>query len=96
MSEKAVAIGHYFVASGIDVILGHPFRVSGSQAVTKLLTEEANDLFGAAFHVCPDPQQAVEKIMELLTRDRERLGINRKAERKMMSMKDRRALTPGT
>jgi len=92
MSEKAVAIGHYFVASGIDVILGHPFRISGSAGVTKLLTEEANDLFGAAFHVCPDPQQAVEKIMELLTRDRERLGINRKAERKMMSMKDRRAL----
>ena len=26
MSEKAVAIGCYFVASGIDVVLGHPFH----------------------------------------------------------------------
>jgi len=30
MSEKAVAIGSYFVASGIDVVLGHPFHIEGS------------------------------------------------------------------
>ena len=27
MSEKAIAIGCYFVASGVDVILGHPFHI---------------------------------------------------------------------
>jgi len=30
MSEKAVAIGCYFVASGVNVILGNPFYTSGS------------------------------------------------------------------
>ncbi|MBF0246419.1 MAG: anaerobic carbon-monoxide dehydrogenase catalytic subunit, partial [Planctomycetes bacterium] len=29
MSEKAVAIGCYFVASGVDVVLGQPFSISG-------------------------------------------------------------------
>ncbi|HUH65523.1 MAG TPA: anaerobic carbon-monoxide dehydrogenase catalytic subunit, partial [Syntrophales bacterium] len=35
MSEKAVAIACYFVASGIDVILGHPFHIGGSENVQR-------------------------------------------------------------
>ncbi len=93
MSEKAVAIGTYFVASGIDVILGHPFRIAGSANVTKFLNEDARDLFGASFHVCPDPQTAVQCIMEILDRKRAKLGINKKAQRKLLDMKDRRALS---
>ncbi len=52
MSEKAVAIGCYFVASGVDVILGHPFHIGGSENVTQFLNEDAQELFGASFHVC--------------------------------------------
>ena len=40
MSEKAVAIGSYFVASGIYVVLGHPLYVAGSENVDRLLREE--------------------------------------------------------
>lgn len=93
MSEKAVAIGCYFVASGVDVILGHPFRIAGSANVTKFLNEETKQIFGASFHVCPDPQAAVERIMELLDARREKLGINKKTQRKLLDMKDRRALS---
>jgi carbon-monoxide dehydrogenase catalytic subunit len=92
MSEKAVAIGTYFVASGIDVILGHPFHISGSEKVTKFLNEECRDLFGASFHVCEDPYEAGILILDLLDKDRERLGINRKFQRKLFDMKDRRNL----
>jgi len=92
MSEKAIAIGCYFVASGVDVILGHPFHIGGSDNVTRFLNEDTRDLFGASFHVCSDPQEAVTAIMEIINRKRERLGINRKAERKLYDMKDRRAL----
>lgn len=92
MSEKAIAIGCYFVASGVDVILGHPFHIGGSENVTRFLNEETRELFGASFHVCPDAETAAAKIMELINRKRERLGINRKAERKLYDMKDRRAL----
>jgi carbon-monoxide dehydrogenase catalytic subunit len=90
MSEKAVAIGSYFVASGIDVILGHPFHISGSEKVTRFLNEEVRQLFGASFHVCPDPEQAATTILDILQQRRERLGIHRQAERKLYDMKDRR------
>jgi hydroxylamine reductase (hybrid-cluster protein) len=73
--------------------LGHPFHISGSENVTKFLNEETRELFGASFHVHPDPLEAVDKIMVLLTAARERLGINKKAERKLMDMKDRRELS---
>jgi len=93
MSEKAVAIGCYFVASGVDVILGPPFHISGSENVTRFLNEEVRDLFGASFHVHADPHEAVEKIMALLDGARAKLGIDRKAERKLLDMKDRRQLS---
>jgi carbon-monoxide dehydrogenase catalytic subunit len=92
MSEKAVAIGCYFVASGIDVILGHPFHIEGSEKVTKFLNEETKNIFGGSFHVCEDPLEAANKIMKLLNEDRKRLGIDKKAKRKLFDMKDRREL----
>jgi len=92
MSEKAVSIGCYFVASGIDVILGHPFYINGSDAVAKFMNEETKDLFGASFHVCEDPVKAASKIMTLLDKKRKKLGIHKKAERKLYGMKDRREL----
>ena len=92
MSEKAVTIGCYFVASGVDVILGHPFHVSGSPAVEKFLNEDAREMFGASFHVVEDPLAAAEVICKLLDSRREKLGINRAAERKLYDMKDRREL----
>ncbi len=92
MSEKAVSIGCYFVASGIDVILGYPFHISGSENVSRFLDEEARELFGASFHVHPDPIEAAEAVLALINGRRDRLGINRKAERKLMDMKDRREL----
>ncbi len=90
MSEKAVAIGCYFVASGIDVVIGHPFYTSGSQNVTDYLYGGAKEDFGASFHHIEDPYEAVEKIMAMLHEKREKLGINKKSERKLFDMKDRR------
>ena len=92
MSEKAVAIACYFVASGIDVVLGHPFHIAGSDNVTRFLNEETKELFNASFHVCENPARAAALVVDLLDKKRERLGINRKAERKLYDMEDRRKL----
>jgi carbon-monoxide dehydrogenase catalytic subunit len=92
MSEKAVAIACYFVASGIDVILGHPFRITGSPEVTDFLQKETRKIFGSSFHVCLKVKEAVDTIVKILEQRREKLGINKKIERKLMDMKDRRAL----
>jgi carbon-monoxide dehydrogenase catalytic subunit len=92
MSEKAITIGCYFVASGIDVILGHPFHIEGSDQVSRFLNEGTNELFGASFHVHPDPREAAQKVLELIDRRREKLGINTRTQRKLMDMKDRREI----
>ncbi len=92
MSEKAIAIGCYFVASGVDVILGHPFYVSGSGAVDDFLHHRTSDLFGASFHVCPDPEIAAAKVLGIIEARREKLGINKKTERKLFGMEDRRKI----
>jgi carbon-monoxide dehydrogenase catalytic subunit len=90
MSEKAVAIGSYFVASGVDVVLGHPFYIGGSDNVTKFMNEEAKGLFGGSFHVCDTAKDAAALCLALLDEKREKLGINKKTERKLLDMKDRR------
>ncbi|HQP48129.1 MAG TPA: anaerobic carbon-monoxide dehydrogenase catalytic subunit [Spirochaetota bacterium] len=92
MSEKAVSIGTYFVGSGIDVILGHPFYISGSENVTDFLNNRAADIFGASFHVHDNPHDACEAIMDIINKRRDKLGINRQVERKLLDMKDRREL----
>ncbi len=40
MSEKAVTIGFYFVASGVYTVIGKPLPMMGSPALHKYLTEE--------------------------------------------------------
>ncbi len=90
MSEKAIAIGCYFVASGVDVILGHPFYISGSENVSKFLNEETKSIFGGSFHETSDLHETIEKIMKILNQAREKLGINKEVERKLYDMKDRR------
>ena len=47
MSEKAIAIGMYFVASGTNVVIGQPLPVEGSEYVVELLTKLFEKHFGA-------------------------------------------------
>jgi carbon-monoxide dehydrogenase catalytic subunit len=92
MSEKAVAIGHYFVASGLYVVLGHPFYVEGSENVTRFLCEEMEGITGGRFEWEPDPVQAAEKMLAHIEKKRDALGINAQRARKLFDMKERRAL----
>jgi carbon-monoxide dehydrogenase catalytic subunit len=92
MSEKAVAIGNYFVASGVFVVLGHPLYVGGSENVNRLLTEEMEGITGGKFAWEPDPVKAADLIMEHIEKKRDALRINVKTERKLFDMKERREL----
>jgi anaerobic carbon-monoxide dehydrogenase catalytic subunit len=92
MSEKAVAIGHYFVASGMYVVLGHPLYVEGSKNVTRLLCEEMEGITGGRFEWEPDPVLAADKILAHIERKRDALRINVQKERKLYDMKARREL----
>ncbi len=92
MSEKAVAIANYFVASGLYVVLGHPFYVEGSENVNKLLTEGLEDIVGGKFAWISEPMEAAEKMLEHIEKKRDALGINKQRERKLLDMKERREL----
>ncbi len=92
MSEKAVSISCYFVASGVDVFIGHPFHVTGSDNVMKFLTEDTKEMFNASMHFEEDPIKAAQQIIAVIEEKREKLGINKKHERKLLDMKDRREL----
>ena len=92
MSEKAVAIGHYFVASGLYVVLGHPLYVEGSKNVHDFLCDEMANITGGRFEWEPDPVVAADKILEHIEKKRDALHINTQKERKMYDMKSRREL----
>lgn len=75
MSEKAVAIGAYVVASGVYTVLGTVPPVLGSPAVAALLTNGAKDVVGASFAVEPDPFKASKLMIDHIDGKRKRLGI---------------------
>jgi len=75
MSEKAVAIGAYFVGSGIYTVLGTVPPVLGSQRVTELLTEGIKGVTGGAFAVEPDPFKAARLMIDHIESQRKKLGL---------------------
>ncbi|MCK8601387.1 anaerobic carbon-monoxide dehydrogenase catalytic subunit [Desulfoferrobacter suflitae] len=74
-SEKAVAIGAYFVASGVYTVLGPMPPITGSMNVVKLLTEGLKDEVGATFHVEPDPEKAALAMRRHIEGKRAKLGL---------------------
>jgi anaerobic carbon-monoxide dehydrogenase catalytic subunit len=75
MSEKAVSIGAYVVASGVYTVLGTVPPVLGSSAVAGLLTGGAKDVVGAAFAVESDPFKAAGLMIDHIDRQRKKLGL---------------------
>lgn len=75
MSEKAVAIGSYVVASGIYTVLGTVPPVLGSQNVAALLTKGAMDVVGGSFAVEPDPVKASLLMIDHIESKRAKLGL---------------------
>jgi len=75
MSEKAVSIGAYVVASGILTVLGAVPQVLGSPNVTQLLTAGAEGVVGGKFAVEPDPFKAARLILDHIAAKRAALGL---------------------
>ncbi len=75
MSEKAISIGTYVVASGIFTVLGPVPPVLGSVNVTNLLTRDLDDVIGATFAVDPDPEKEAQLIIDHIEKKRKALGL---------------------
>jgi len=98
MSEKAIAIGCYFAASGVPVIFGGESPVGASKEVTKIMTEVWFDRFMGALHFEPDPEKILSMTLNYIDAARERLKLRKYeagkfgAERVLMDMAARREL----
>ena len=75
MSEKAVSIGNYVVATGIDTYLGVEPYVSGSDQIAGLLTEGVRDWVEAAYTVEKDIEKLGDMMIERIEEKRAALGI---------------------
>ncbi len=77
MSEKAVSIGNYVVATGIETFLGVDPYTKGSSEVTDLLQGEhgVKDWVEARFVVETDIEKLGDKMIECIEAKRAALGI---------------------
>lgn len=82
MSEKALAIGTYCVASGVYVIFGGaspvsgmPDRVSDSDLVLRYMSTGWEKLYGGKMEFIADPDEMVRRTLEHIDKKRAALGL---------------------
>ena len=84
MSEKALSIGTYCVASGAYVIFGGsspvsgmPDRVEESDIVAKLISSGWEEKYGGKLEFIPDPEKMIEATLAHIDAKREALGLEK-------------------
>ena len=92
MSEKAIAIGQYFVASGVYTIFGVMLPVDGAPVFQEYLFKGLEKLYGGMWDVEPDPIKMAQKMIAHIDRKRKELGIDKARERVLFDMAARREL----
>ncbi len=82
MSEKALAIATYCVASGAYVIFGGaspisgmPDRVADSDIVLNYISEGWEKLYGGKLEFIPDPDEMIKATLEHIDKKRAALGL---------------------
>jgi carbon-monoxide dehydrogenase catalytic subunit len=93
ITEKALSIGQYFVASGVLVVFATDlFPVMAGTRTAEYLTGGIADELGGRWAVENDPHTAAELMAAHIEAKRDALGINKAHERKLYSMEDRQKL----
>ncbi len=92
MSEKAISIGEYFVASGVYTVFGTTWPTTGSADVTKFLFEEYEDILKATWAFAPNPHEAAQLMIAHIDKKRAALGIDKARDRVLFDMAKRRDL----
>lgn len=75
MSEKAISIGCYFVASGVYTVFGTPHPILGSENVTNYLTKEIEGVMGGKFAFEADPVKAAHMMIKHIDHKRKALKL---------------------
>ncbi|MGD8813501.1 MAG: anaerobic carbon-monoxide dehydrogenase catalytic subunit [Anaerolineales bacterium] len=75
MSEKAISIGTYCVASGAYVIMGHTSPVSGVEAVDRMISDGWESKVGGRMEFINDPEEIVRRSLAHIDKKRAALGL---------------------
>ncbi len=92
MSEKAIAIGQYFVTSGVFTVFGVNFPTTGSEEFTDFLFEEYKDILGGSWAFEESPEDMAARMIDHIDEKRKALGIDRARERILFDMEMRRKI----
>jgi len=92
MSEKAIAIGQYFVGSGVFTVFGTTWPTTGSKEFTDHLFKDMEEMYGGKWAFEPDPIKAAHLMIAHIDEKRKALGIDKARERVLYDMEMRREL----
>ncbi|MBL7180798.1 MAG: anaerobic carbon-monoxide dehydrogenase catalytic subunit [Desulfobacterales bacterium] len=92
MSEKAIAIGQYFVASGVYTVFGYHMPLDGAPVFRDYLYKDLEKIYGGMWDCEPDPIKHARKMIAHIDKKRKALGIDKARERVLMDMADRQKL----
>jgi carbon-monoxide dehydrogenase catalytic subunit len=73
MSEKAIAIGTYLAASGVDVIFGSESPVGASRMVEEFLSKDLKKIVGGSLSFIQEPEEVLRKSLLLIDKKRDAL-----------------------
>ena len=93
MSEKAISIGQYFVASGVYTVFGVTFPTTGAPVFQDYLFHELEKIYGGMWDFEIDPIKHAHKMIAHIDKKRKALGIDKARERVLMDMADRMKLS---
>jgi carbon-monoxide dehydrogenase catalytic subunit len=92
MSEKAICIGQYFVASGVFTVFGVTFPIVEGTKFHKHLFEELEELGMGKWGFAVEPHEIAQMMIAHIDKKRKALGIDKARERILVDMADRRAM----
>ncbi len=75
MSEKALAIGTYFAASGVYVMFGVGSPIKASAEVQRIMSEGWEKTVGGKLEFVEDPEEIVRRALEHIDKKRAALGL---------------------
>jgi carbon-monoxide dehydrogenase catalytic subunit len=92
MSEKAIAIGQYFVASGVFTVFGIGLPVLGSDVFSNHIFKELEKTLEGKWAAEPDPAKMAAMMIDHINKKRKNLGIDKDKKRILYDMEMRRDL----
>jgi len=92
MSEKAISIGHYFVASGVFTVFGVTFPTVEGTKFHDLLFDGLEKQGMGKWGFAVDPYEMARMMIAHIDKKRQALGIDKARERTLVDMAARRQM----